>query len=73
MANKKPQPLEVLHRSLDDNFARECHIIGINHSIVLRSNDPKEELKYLANLGLMLLTEAKKIDDNGGINYGSSA
>ena len=62
MTDKK-QHLEITHKSLENGFDRELHIIGINHSVVLRSNHPKETLKYLSNIGLYLLELAKKIDE----------
>jgi len=45
-----------------NGYDKELEIISLNYSILLKSNSPKEDLKYLAELGLFVLSKVKQVD-----------
>lgn len=53
----KPDEIKIS----ENDTMRQIFLSGLNESVTLCSNDPNEDIRYLAEMGIVLLKEIKQI------------
>ena len=53
---------EVIHYTDSDGFKVEVSLVGLNNSVILRSNRNSDSVERLLNLGLNALYQIKNLE-----------
>jgi len=60
MEDKKPNVKEIEDEEPEEHRVRQIGLTSLNESVVISSNDPLENLDFMAHLAVSLFNELKK-------------
>jgi len=60
MTDKKPIEKDIEVEETEEHRVRQVGLTSLNESVVIISNDPLEDLDYMATLAVSLLHELKR-------------